>query len=363
MKKFIVLAIVVVALTIFNGCQKDELVLIDEQPQVVVKPDVYVENGYLAFKNMEAVDSVIQLMGKMTTTEKEAWEIKLGFKSARAEFDKLFNEYDKLESFEAFLTFKEKYKGKLKFNETDPNDCSIDYPFATGYFLPIINSDGIYKVGKSIVKFTENNQYVILDGDFKKLINIEEYLTDKMVISLPRLKSYQNEITGLHSFPEDDPKTGNNEWHRKNNIDNRKLKNQLYIDRYTVWVAENLYISGYWVYLNQRGQKISWGSWVNYTTSYGITQIKSQIGDGPTRQDVRTHISADFNPSVNFYLENYEIATPYYIGYLAIPSINFAAKVSFRGFGFEAGDFHTIDNPSGYGIGTTNNYPSSGWGW
>lgn len=184
-----------------------------------------------------------------------------------------------------------------------------------------------------------------------------------MVISLARLKSYQNEITGLHSFPEYDPKTGNNEWHRKNNIDNRKLKNQLYIDRYTVWVAENVYISGYWVYLNQRGQKISWGSWVNYTTAYGITQIKSQIGDGPTRQDVRTHISADFNPSVNFYLENYEITTPYYIGYLAIPNINFAAKVSFRGFGFEAGDFYTIDNPSGYGIGTTNNYPSSGWGW
>ena len=40
------------ALTIFNGCQKDELVsqLAEEQPQEVIKPDVYVENGYLVFK-------------------------------------------------------------------------------------------------------------------------------------------------------------------------------------------------------------------------------------------------------------------------------------------------------------------------
>ncbi|MDP2161110.1 MAG: hypothetical protein Q8K02_11545, partial [Flavobacterium sp.] len=80
MKKLVLLAMVATVLTIFNGCQKDELVrqLANEQPQAVVKPDVYVENGYLVFKNMEAVDSVIQLLGKMTTTEKEAWEIKLG---------------------------------------------------------------------------------------------------------------------------------------------------------------------------------------------------------------------------------------------------------------------------------------------
>ncbi len=75
MKNLFVFAIVAVALTIFNGCQKKEQVLIDEvQPQVAVKPDVYVENGYLAFKNMEAVDSVIQLLSTMNRNEKKVWE-------------------------------------------------------------------------------------------------------------------------------------------------------------------------------------------------------------------------------------------------------------------------------------------------
>jgi hypothetical protein len=52
MKKLVLLAMVATVLTIFNGCQRDELVsqLADEQLQSAVKPDVYLENGYLAFK-------------------------------------------------------------------------------------------------------------------------------------------------------------------------------------------------------------------------------------------------------------------------------------------------------------------------
>jgi hypothetical protein len=227
MKKFIVLAMVAVALTIFNGCQKDELVLIDEQSQLAIKPDVYVENGYLAFKNMEAVDSVIQLLGKMTKTEKEAWETQLGFKSARAEFDKLFDEYDKLESYQDFLTFKKRNSDNLKFNESDPDDCSIDYPFATKYFTPVINTKGIYKVGRTIVKYTSDNQIAILDGDINKLNNLNSAVNDKMIISIPQLKS--SEITSIHNFPEDNPTPNDpNPWHRKPGISDRKLKNELY---------------------------------------------------------------------------------------------------------------------------------------
>jgi hypothetical protein len=91
MKKLFVFAMVAVGLTIFSACQKDELIdqQVDVQSQDVVKPDVYVENGYLAFKGIEAVDSVIQLLSKMNTAEKEVWEQQIGFKSARSEFDAL----------------------------------------------------------------------------------------------------------------------------------------------------------------------------------------------------------------------------------------------------------------------------------
>jgi hypothetical protein len=63
MKNLILLAMTAAALTIFNGCQKENLnvdQLVDEvQPQEVVRPDVYVENGYLVFKSQEIFDRTL----------------------------------------------------------------------------------------------------------------------------------------------------------------------------------------------------------------------------------------------------------------------------------------------------------------
>jgi len=345
-----------VALTIFNGCQKDEpgvSQLADEvQPQEVVQPDVYVENGYLAFKNIEAVDSTILLLNKMTTSEKEAWENQLGFKSARAEFDALFEEYDKLPTYEAFLAFKEKYKDKLKFNENDPDDCSIDYPYATNYFIPVLNNKGVYKVGQSII--------------------------NKMVITIPRpvLKSgtiTDREVTSIHAFPEDNPNGDYNEFHRKPNIDKRKLKNELYYERYIYLDPQE--IGGYWhdvyengilVYLNQRGQKMSWGKWRDYKTEYSIKKIRSQTSGYPEAQDGRTHISPEVKPSINFYLHKHAQYTTNFEpeDFLPYPDyVRFAADVTFRGFGFYPNDYYTIETPENYNYSGGYTYPTDGWGW
>lgn len=129
MKKLMFMAVFAMVLTVFNACTKDELKTIpDDGIAKTGKADVYLENGYLAFKNMDAVDSVINVLNSMSRQEKDAWEQKIGLKSARAEFDQLFDEYEKLTTKEAFLKFKAKYADKLKFNEMDETDCSIDYP-------------------------------------------------------------------------------------------------------------------------------------------------------------------------------------------------------------------------------------------
>jgi hypothetical protein len=309
------------------------------------------------------------MLGKMTTKEKEVWETNLGFKSARADFDKLFAEYDKLESFEAFLAFKEKYKGKLKFNETDPNDCSIDYPFATGYFLPIINSDGIYKVGRTIIKYSIDNQIAILDGDIKKLNIINE----SGVIQL-KYGFIRKNTTSIHNFPEDYPNgTDYNPWHRKPNISDRKLKNELYFETY-LYYFEDRWINNQWVpyyenglrvYLNQRGQKVSWGSWRDYSTAYGLKEIRFQVGSYPEVQDGRTHISADFNPSASFNLHKEFIITdnPNVLSLTLPTNVYFVAQTTFQGFGFNSTDFYPIENPENYTYTGGYTYPSSGWGW
>ena len=345
-------------------CPQNELFgLIDEQLQEAVKPDVYLENGYLAFKNMEAVDSVIQMLGMMKRTEKEAWEQQIGLNSARAEFDKLFDEYENLESYIDFVAFKEKNKGKLSFNETDPDDCSIDYPFATKHFLPILNSEGVFQVGMNIFKYTNDmEQFIITDGDINKLKNISAKLNDNKVISMPRLKS----ITILHAFPEDDPSHNNNVYHRKPNISDRKLKNELFIDQYITKMSTGFWKRGYYVNINQRGQKISWGKWKDYSTTYGMRKVRCEIGSNYIHY-INTHISLEVSSSVNFALANdvdfISWPDPYSPPFYPIPDIDFAAEVSFRGFGFLDDQFYKIDNPTGYALASSNNYPSTGWGY
>jgi hypothetical protein len=376
MKKLVLLAMLATVLTIFNGCEKDELVVFDEQSQLAIKPEVYVENGYLAFKNMEAVDSVIQMLGKMTTREKEVWENQMGFKSARADFDMLFNEYDKLESYEAFLAFKERNKGKLKFNETDPTDCSIDYPFTTKFFVPVLNNNGIYKVGRTLVKYTIDDNIVVLNGDINKLNNFESFKNDRDVLHNTQLKYglVRNNITSIHNFPEDNPNGDTtNPWHRKQDIDDRKLKNELYYERYLYyfddrWVNNQwvpYYENGIRVYLNQRGQKVSWGSWRDYSTSYGIKQIRFQVDSYPEFLDGTTYTSANVNPSINFNLHKHFVETDNVNSTYLDPPTNvyFAAKVTFNGFGFNEANYYNIENPENYSYTGGYYIPFQPWGW
>jgi hypothetical protein len=372
MKNLFVFAMVAMVLIIFNGCQKDEpgvsQMADDVQPQAVVKPDVYVENGYLAFSNINAVDSVIQLLNKMTILEKESWESQMGLKSARADFDVLFGEYEKLQSYDEFLAFKERNKDKLVFNESDAEDCSIDYPYVTRYFLPVLNNEGVYKVGKSIIKYTKEDQIIIADGDVNKLRNIYSHINDKNIVIMPKLKASSNSFTTIDFFENDDPKTGNNKWHMKSGISDRRINNKLYVEQYLYdFFDYNVNMvawdNGIRVMLNQRGQKHTILGWKDYYTTYGITEIKCKVGSLPTYEDVRIHISAEVKPSIDFTLANYGQVTYYQpSSYLSVPSVSFAAKVTFRGWGFDYSDYNKIDYPDTYGLGGSNNYPST-WGW
>lgn len=103
---------VAVALTIFYGCQKDELVsqLADEQPQAMVKSDVYVENGYLVLKDLNVVDSVMKSLKNMNQEQVLAWEKQLGFESARTYYDKILIGSEKINTVEEIISFREKYK-------------------------------------------------------------------------------------------------------------------------------------------------------------------------------------------------------------------------------------------------------------
>jgi hypothetical protein len=348
MKNFSLLLTLLAVLTVFNGCQKDEPVLIDEQPQEVVKPDVYAENGYLVFKDINTVDSIILVLAGFNQIEKEAWERQFSYVSARSQFDALFDEYEKLGSMEEFNRFKERNRGKLRFNDFDPEDNSIDYPFVTELLVPVLNSNGLVKIGTALSKFTDEDQIVVLDGDFNKLNNIEKYAESGEVLLLPRLKSTEydyvySDFASYCPFPRGSGNTPiPNRWWTEGD---RRLNNELKTDvvfLYYEHLGNSNYLYHYrrTYYLKQRAQKRSWGNWNDYKTDYSLAEAKAFL-DNELRYCPTKLYSPEVRPAAIFTLFRFQLTIPYsgnpyyFNPTFGAPLFSFSGKTSCRGFGYE----------------------------
>ncbi len=355
MKMFKIFAMLAVVLTVFNACQKDELVI--EEPGAIAssveKPDVYVENGYLAFKGFQAVDSVMNILTKMTREERNAWDTQMGFKSAYADFEKLFDEYEQLKSQEGFLVFKQKYQERLSFNDADLEDNSIDYPFISTAFTPVLNQDGMMKVAKSVYKYTKTNRISIYDGDLNKLAHLDQYSDDKMVDITSNLKSTGSQTTLIDDFGNDNPDDSGDRWWRKGK---RRLLNELKIERINTWHHDYVWKRAVKVYFEQRGQKKSWGSWNDYRTVYEFSNLYFRYGSIPTGYN-SGDTSSEVRPSAKVYLYTYdeEITMPPNISpaYLPILTTSLKCNTTFRGFG---GTMEPLDHIEHSGFPGTSNW-------
>ena len=179
MKKIIVLAIVAVALTIFNGCQKDELVrqLADEQSQLAIKPDVYVENGYLMFKNFAVLDSLSKDLNNKTDNAIRDFESKIGFKSAYSYLKELKNKAESLSERE-IPTFLETTSKNGYFNKEEKE---FIYPFNIESFAVVLNPKGKVQIGKTIYRFEGATQFITADlsglENKKDIKNVEKRIS------------------------------------------------------------------------------------------------------------------------------------------------------------------------------------------
>ena len=173
MKKLFVFAMVAVSLTIFNGCQKEELnirQLADEvQPQEMVKPDVYVENGYLAFKDFETLIALQKELNNMSIEKFQSFETKMGYKSAFSYRKSLLEKADELAELE-LLKYLDEVSKKGYFNKQQKE---FVYPFYNESYAKILNPKGKVKIGKTFYKFEQTTEIITPD-----LTGMEEYSGD-----------------------------------------------------------------------------------------------------------------------------------------------------------------------------------------
>ncbi|MBL7968477.1 MAG: hypothetical protein JNK09_15840 [Prolixibacteraceae bacterium] len=202
MKKLMCMAAIAMVLTVFNACTKDELKTSpDEGIEKTRKSDVYLENDYLAFKNMEAVDSVKKFLQNKSLEEQSSWENQLGLKSAktfRAQAS------DKLAGFTTEHQAETYARDLVKEGYFSMRDSSMCYPFYNYSWDCVLNKNGVIKIGSVLYCFQKDAQISIMDGKAKTLnqflSNPESYDTTLVkVYSFPKLKSTIPTIYGTVS--------------------------------------------------------------------------------------------------------------------------------------------------------------------
>jgi hypothetical protein len=242
---------------------------------------------------MEAVDSVVQMLGKMTTKEVEVWENQLGFKSAKTYFDPVFKEAEQANTIEDIVAFKEKYINVLKWYEEDVTDYSFDYPFYYTNFVSLINKEGIMKIGKSLFIYTKENRFTILDGDISKLHTVLSTVneTDNIKI-LGKRNNLKGAVIGLTNFDGQYEETSGDptdDW--CNYTSTRRMKTGLQFQDFVYQNASGNYDGNYKIYLWQRAQHKKLGIWFNYSVNYRYGNVVYKEYNVPIFTDPGYHTS------------------------------------------------------------------------
>ena len=188
---------VVAGLSIFNACQKSELVdpqtIGDAQSQEVIKPDVYVEGDYLVFKDYETYFEISDELNKMNEEQFSTWEKQLGFFSANSVLNEVYGKLDEEESETNYQKVKREYDDRLIFTV----DRDIMLPFYASAWQRMLNVKGEMKIGRTIYKFYRDREVMIMDGTKKDLEDLDKIIQDtsKVKVFYPNKNDLLKSVT------------------------------------------------------------------------------------------------------------------------------------------------------------------------
>ncbi len=173
MKKLVLFAMIVTCFSIFNACEKSNELIdqgVGKQLKEAIVPDVYSENGMLIFKSQQIFDSIIAQIQNMNDDEFSNWENSLGFISANTYLLKAEDEFINADSKDEIDNFKKRHSDFLKISDDFEE---IDLRFYSKAIGNVLNVEGKVKIGSSLYLFTDEKEYIILNGDEKCLTELK----------------------------------------------------------------------------------------------------------------------------------------------------------------------------------------------
>lgn len=147
----------------------------------------------MEIRSIDVFDSLCTLTNSMSQIEFMDWEKKLGFTSARTVMDeyKMSNESET-----EVLDLESKYAEKLRFLD----DNVVRYKFYCSAYDKLLNTEGEIKIAGLYYKFTDNTEFISLDGKENRIPvqNLKSAnIDDPLLISISnygKLKSTSNLI-------------------------------------------------------------------------------------------------------------------------------------------------------------------------
>lgn len=272
----------------FGGCHKEELnnrQLTDDeaQPQVVVQPDMYVEDDYLVFKDFETLDSIKKELNTFSTNALQDFEAKQGFKSAFSYRQELLSKVEELSESQV-LNYLNEISKQGYFDQTNQE---FIYPFHNESYARILNPNGKLKIGKTFYRFEGTIQIIAPD------LTGNEIMVDS--------KSLEQKI----QLDTDFPQLKGGELLKETMLSDNRLRSLLQLKREQFNVYD-------WIIDPIDG--IVWGyvgvNWEVYYRFYSYKQFRLYKSDRPTYFNWKTK-QARVGGNDGFWYLNYYNASPY----------------------------------------------------
>ena len=296
MKKLVLLAMVAVALTIFNGCQKDEQQVSDLKSQeLIIEPfqptyEVGVKNGMLVFESKLAFDVTKLEIAGADRKAVDLWEQKLGIKTPASIFqaivfaeDSVSNYYESLqENEQAYWREQQEVHSEIYQKALSEQIIQIKPDGEGGEYFDlnlydktvssVVSLDGLVIVEGQIHQYTSNAIKLITDGDVGKiemLKNVNEtYQDDNILVAVFDNKVFNsdNQLKSA-SFLSDNLWTRTADWQYPTS----RKRVKVWIDGHSEMYGANAtdycsqYLSCTFVIRVEAMEKNFWGNW-KYTS-------------------------------------------------------------------------------------------------